>query len=73
MHDEYYRPDHYTDPAVPESPYDQMRRWQKLQEENVSLPSPDYVRIDNPLSVYLFEDKAVIIHENGQVTEYSRA
>lgn len=36
-------------------------------------PGPDYTRIDNPLTVYLFPDKAIIISDNGQVTEYSRA
>jgi hypothetical protein len=32
---------------------------------------PDYERIDNPISVYLFEDKAVIICEDGRVVEYA--
>jgi hypothetical protein len=34
---------------------------------------PDYERIDNPLNVYLFDDKAVVICEDGRVVEYSRS
>jgi hypothetical protein len=72
MHNEWNALDHMR-----EYLRDDVRRTQDLYDLSrlggtASIPE-DYGRIDNPLTVYLFEDKAVIICDDGRVVEYSRA
>lgn len=56
-----YRPDHYRE-------YDTSRLGGTAAEAR-----PDVQIIKLPLAVFLFESKAVIIEEDGTVTEYARA